>query len=143
MDGHDSEPTIRFKRRKTTHTKRARLETEDDTTRAAPQSPDAASHYAPTPAPEEDATSLTLKEILRTRKRPRDRQREAAARAELAKTQAVVLREQDADAPRQGYTSRFVPQTGQVIDADDQQMYVLLQLAFPSFPFSVVASSTR
>ncbi|KAL5409503.1 hypothetical protein PMIN03_005946 [Paraphaeosphaeria minitans] len=124
MDDHESEPAIKFKRRKTTHTKRTRLETDEETSLAAPQSPDAVPHDTATPALEEDGTSLTLKEILRNRKRPRNRLREAAARAELTKTQAVVLREQDADAdaPKQGYTSRFVPQTGQVIDTDDQQI---------------------
>ena len=116
------EPAVKFKRRKTTHTKRTRLEIEDEPTIAAPQSPDAIPDDATTPAPEEDSTSLTLKEILRNRKRPRNRLREAAARAELTKAQALVLREQDT--PKQGYTVRFVPQTGQVVDRDDQQMYV-------------------
>lgn len=122
MNDHESELAVKFKRRKTTHTKRARLEAEDEPAPAAPQSPEDVSRDAPTPVPGEDATSLTLKEILRSRKRPRDRLREAAARAELTKTQAVVLREQDAEVSRQGYTNRFVPQTGQVIDTDDQQM---------------------
>ncbi|KAK7179493.1 hypothetical protein DPSP01_002602 [Paraphaeosphaeria sporulosa] len=122
MDAHQPEPAIKFKRRKTTHTKRARVETDDVTTLAVPRSPDAVPTVTVSPALEEDGTSLALKEILRNRKRPRDRLREAAARAELTKTQTVVLREQDADAPRHGYTSRFVPQTGQVIDTDDQQI---------------------
>ncbi|KAJ4347166.1 uncharacterized protein N0V89_011104 [Didymosphaeria variabile] len=120
MDGSASEPVIKFKRRKTTHTKRTRLGIEDEPTAAAPKSPDAVPDDTSTPAPEEDETSVSLKEILRNRKRPRDRLREAAARAELTKTQALVLREQDA--PKQGYTDRFVPQTGQVVDSDDQQI---------------------
>lgn len=143
MDDHDTEPAIKFKRRKTTHTKRARLETDDETTLAAPPSPDAVPRNAPTPALGEDGTSLTLKEILRSRKRPRDRLREAAARAELTKTQAVVLREHDADAPRQGYTSRFVPQTGQVVDRDDQQMYVKLFSFLPDPSSARVDPHTR
>lgn len=122
MEDHTAEPAVRFKRRKTTHTKRAPLEIEDEPTAAAPQSTDAELNETNKPAPEEDETSLTLKEILRNRKKPRDRLREAAARAEITKAQALVLREQDA--PKQGYTNRFVPQTGQVVDRDDQQMYV-------------------
>jgi hypothetical protein len=122
MNDHEAEPAIKFKRRKTTHTKRTRLETEAEPTVAASQSPDAVAEDATTPALEGDGTSLALKEILRNRKRPRDRLREAAARAELTKTQAIVLH--DHDAPKQGYTSRFVPQTGQVVDRDDEQMYV-------------------
>jgi hypothetical protein len=122
MSDQEAEPAIKFKRRKTTHTKRTRLETEAEPTVAAPHSPDAVVEEATAPAPEGDGASVALKEILRNRKRPRDRLREAAARAELTKTQAIVLR--DHDVPKQGYPSRFVPQTGQVVDKDDEQMYV-------------------
>ncbi|KAL1595267.1 hypothetical protein SLS60_009957 [Paraconiothyrium brasiliense] len=126
---NEPEPTVKFKRRKTTHTKRPRLDTEDEPTAAALKSPDAVPDDTSIPALEEDETSVSLKEILRNRKRPRDRLREVAARAELTKAQALVLREQDA--PKQGYTNRFVPQTGQVVDRDDQQIteYIDARLA--------------
>ena len=127
MDDTAIEPAVKFKRRKTTHAKRPRVGVDSQDAVAAPQSPSTI-----TDARDEalvlsdDYTSLTLKEILRNRKRPRDRLREAAARAEVTKAQALVRREQDA--PKQGYEQRFVPQTGQVVDREDQQMYVYRSL---------------
>ena len=123
MDDTATEPVVVFKRRKITHAKRTRLEPVKDLAVAAPQSPNTPPVVEDdAPILEEDETSSALKEILRNRKRPRDRLREAAARAELTKVQALVRREQDA--PQQGYTGRFVPQTGQVVDREDEQMYV-------------------
>jgi hypothetical protein len=127
MDDTAIEPAVKFKRRKTTHAKRPRVGVDSQDAVAAPQSPSTI-----TDARDEalvlsdDDTSLTVKEILRNRKRPRDRLREAAARAEVTKAQALVRREQDA--PKQGYEQRFVPQTGQVVDREDQQMYVYRSL---------------
>jgi hypothetical protein len=118
-------PTFRFKRRKVNHPKRVRLD-EDDTPEAfVAQSPntDAASN-APPPtneAQEEDSTP-NLREILRNRKRPRDRIRNIARKTEAPGTELVRT-----DAPEPGparYTSRFVSQTGHVVDKDDKQMWV-------------------
>lgn len=142
MDEIATEPAVKFKRRKITQSKRSRFGVESHDAVAAPQSPS-----TPTVAEDEaltlsgdDDTSSTLKEILRTRKRPRDRLREAAARAEVTKAQALVRREQDA--PKQGYTGRFVPQTGQVVDKEDQQMYVpqLLLITFVRYLERMVSS---
>ena len=133
MDDTAIDPAVKFKRRKTTHAKRVRYEVDSHDAVAAPQSPrtiavagDEAQVLS------DDDTSLTLKEILRNRKRPRDRLREAAARAEVTKAQqALVRREQDA--PKQGYEQRFVPQTGQVVDKEEQQMYVLFFVAMGAY----------
>lgn len=111
-------PSFHFKRRKTTHTKRAR--TDDDT----PSVLDAAGHDAATPpiAPEaaqdEEESVLNLKAIIRNRKRPRDRAKEVTRKPEAPQTELV-----QSEAPRPDqYTSRFVAQTGQVVDSSDKQM---------------------
>lgn len=114
-------PAIRFKRRKTTHIKRVKAD-EDAAVRPNSSTPDVASPTdapAPPTAAHEDDPAPSLKEILRNRKRPRDRVKEAARKPELAKTELVPF-----DAPQQqnAYTSRFVAQTGQVVDRDDKQM---------------------
>jgi hypothetical protein len=114
-------PAIRFKRRKTTHTKRVQAN-EDAAVRPNSSTPDAASPTdVPTPptAAHEDDSALNLKEVLRNRRRPRDRVKEATRKPEPAKTELVPF-----DAPQQqhAYTSRFVAQTGQVVDRDDKQM---------------------
>lgn len=128
MEEDATEMAVKFKRRRVTHTKRTRLQVEDDDAVAAPRSPQTlAIAEDEGPTAEGDETSATLKEILRNRKRPRDRLREAAARAELTKAQTLHRREQDA--PKQGYAERFVPQTGQVVDRDDEQMYVCQSLS--------------
>ncbi|KAJ4303482.1 hypothetical protein N0V90_002377 [Kalmusia sp. IMI 367209] len=131
MDDDTPGPTIKFKRRKIAHPKRTHLDTKDNLVVAAPQSTGLTPAHSDTAqSPTEDGTSLSLKEILRNRKRPRDRLREAAQRAELTKAQALVHREQDA--PKQGlYASRFVAQTGQVVDKDDEQIteYIEARLA--------------
>jgi hypothetical protein len=113
-------PAIRFKRRKTTHPKR--VVTEDDaTTVSASHSPDAgAPQDAPSPSKEADDEESVpnLKEILRNRKRPRDRLKETGRKVEAPRTELVNV---DAPPPDQ-YTGRFVAQTGQVVDRDDKQM---------------------
>lgn len=113
---------IRFKRRKTTHPKRVAAE-EDVPTVSISQPPDASSaQHASPPANEanEDEESVpNLKEILRNRKRPRDRLKETARKTDNPRTELVHME----DTPRADqYTGRFVAQTGQVVDRDDKQM---------------------
>lgn len=89
---------LRFKRRKTTHAKRL-----------------PASSFADSPDTAE--ANDTLKDVLRNRKRPRPR--ETTHKTEPSQSQAVVV----AAAPQiSAYESRFVPQTGEVFQRDDQQM---------------------
>jgi hypothetical protein len=119
----ESAPSVRFKRRKITHPKRAYLDDETPTVSTA-QSPDAApSNQVRTPLQNdtvEEESVPNLKEILRNRRRPRDRLKEPSRKPEASKTELALL-----DAPRPDqYTSRFVAQTGQVVDRDDKQMYV-------------------
>jgi len=115
------EPTLRFKRRKVSHAKRAPL-TDVPTTSTSDPSDNAtlSNTEPPLQAPVEDEESApNLREILRGRKRPRDRIREATRKPETTQTQALVV----ADVPKQDlYATRFVAQTGQVVDKDDQQM---------------------
>lgn len=111
-------PEVRFKRRKITHSKRA--PTENDP--VAAQSHDVVS---PQDAPmsvsrdeNDDESVPNLREIIRNRKKPRDRFKEPARKPELSSTELVHV-----DAPRQDqYTSRFVAQTGQIVDRDDKQI---------------------
>lgn len=121
LDDNNSEPTFRFKRRKIGHPRRAQLDN-DSPGASTPESPttstpvDAGSVRA---THEDDEVAPNLKEILRNRRRPRDRLREAARKVEITKSQALV----QVDAPKQDvYSNRFVAQTGQVIDQDDKQM---------------------
>jgi hypothetical protein len=117
----EAAPAIRFKRRKTAHPKR--VYTEDDAPAvSASRSPVAATlsdaPYSATEANDEEESAPNLKEILRNRKRPRDRLKETTRKAEPPRTDLV-----QAEAPRPDqYTSRFVAQTGQVVDRDDKQM---------------------
>ncbi|XPS98862.1 hypothetical protein M3J09_008055 [Ascochyta lentis] len=122
-DDENAAPSFRFKRRKTTHTKRAR--TDDDA--AVPldiQSPDAATpSVAPEAAQDEDESVPNLREIIRNRKRPRDRLKDAARRTEAPRVELV-----QSAAPRPDqYTSRFTAQTGQVVDSSDKQMTVYVE----------------
>jgi hypothetical protein len=117
---NSAEPALRFKRRKVAHTKRAPLHNEVTTT-----SPERSPNATPIEAAvqqatlEEDESAPNLREILRSRKRPRDRIREATRKPEPVQSQALVV----ADAPKQDlYATRFVAQTGQVVDRDDKQM---------------------
>ena len=123
-DNYDesSEPVVRFKRRKTAHSKRVYTE-EEVPTAAGSQAPDARnlSTDAPlaiTASQTEEDLVPNLKDILRNRKRPRDRQKDAARKTETPRTELAQV-----ETPREGhYTSRFVAQTGQVVDTDDKQM---------------------
>ncbi|KZM25298.1 uncharacterized protein EKO05_0000607 [Ascochyta rabiei] len=122
-DDGNAAPSFRFKRRKTTHTKRAR--TDDEVTVSLDtQSPDAVTPpIAPEAAQDEDESVPNLKEIIRNRKRPRDRLKDVARRTEAPQTQLV-----QSEAPRPGqYTSRFIAQTGQVVDSSDKQMTVYVE----------------
>lgn len=114
----DTAPNVSFKRRKTTHTKRARTD-EDAPTRSTDTALDAATTSdAPRAAQNEKESVPNLKEILRNRKRPRDRVKDTARKPEALQTEL-----QQVDAPRTDkYTSRFVGQTGQVVDSSDAQM---------------------
>ncbi|USP75274.1 uncharacterized protein yc1106_02548 [Curvularia clavata] len=122
---------IRFKRRKTAYPKRVAAE-EDASTVSTSQPPDASNaQHAPSPANEaNDAEESVpnLKEILRNRKRPRDRLKESARKTDSPRTELVHTD----DTPRADqYTGRFVAQTGQVVDRDDKQMseYVEARMA--------------
>jgi hypothetical protein len=115
-------PTFRFKRRKVNHPKRVRIDDDEaPPTLAAQSSHTAAASNARLPtneAKEEDDSTLNLREILRNRKRPRDRLRDVARKTEAPRTELV-----EADAPGSDrYTSRFVAQTGHVVENDDKQM---------------------
>ena len=120
-----SAPSIRFKRRKIAHPKRTTHLEDDTPTIPTSQSPDAVkptdAARSPPPThnlPEDPDSVPNLKEILRNRKRPRDRLRDAARKSDTPRTELVQI-----DAPRPDqYTSRFVAQTGQVVDRDDKQM---------------------
>ncbi|KAG9186120.1 hypothetical protein G6011_02676 [Alternaria panax] len=123
-------PAVRFKRRKTAHPKRVYGD-DDAPTVPASHLPDAATTNDAPQAPKEDSDEEesipNLKEILRNRKRPRDRIKETTRKPEPPRTELVQV-----EAPRPDqYTSRFVAQTGQVIDRDDKQMseYVEARLA--------------
>ena len=117
----NTEPTLRFKRRKVAHVKRAPIV---DVATTSPQRPSDGATTADVDLPrgalvEEDESAPNLREILRSRKRPRDRIREAARKPESTQTQAIVA----VETPKQDlYGSRFVAQTGQVVDRDDKQM---------------------
>ncbi|KAK1919010.1 hypothetical protein P3342_001140 [Pyrenophora teres f. teres] len=124
-------PAIRFKRRKIAHPKRA--VTEDDAPNVSTlQSPDAATRNEaqspPAQAMDEEESVPNLKEILRNRRRPRDRLKEATRKIEEPNSGLVV--QEHVPRPDQ-YTSRFVAQTGQVVDQHDKQMseYVEARMA--------------
>ncbi|KAF1848436.1 uncharacterized protein K460DRAFT_375300 [Cucurbitaria berberidis CBS 394.84] len=126
----DPPPSIRFKRRKIAHPKRVNLD-DDVPTISTPQTPGAATpsdaRSPPQEAHAEEDSVPNLREILRNRKRPRDRLRESARKAEPPRTEVAQV-----NAPRPDqYTSRFVAQTGQVVERDDKQMtqYVEARMA--------------
>ena len=121
VEQDNSAPTIRFKRRKIAHTKRVYVE-DDAPTISTSQSPDATTttdaRSPPKDAPDEDSLVPNLKEILRKRKQARNRPKEAARMAERTEVEMMQV-----DMPRPDqYTSRFVAQTGQVVDRDDKHM---------------------
>jgi hypothetical protein len=117
-------PAVRFKRRKITHPKRV-YAPEEYTTAPDPQTPSIEAPIAgvassPQDAREEEEAVPNLKEVLRARKRPRDRQKDVARKAEVPKMELVQV-----EPPQEGhghYSSRFIAQTGQVVDRDDNQM---------------------
>jgi hypothetical protein len=114
-------PTFRFKRRKVNHPKRIRVDDDDATPFAAQASTADPASDARSPtkeAGEDEDPTPNLKEILRNRKRPRDRVRDVARKTEVPRTELVEV---DAPGPDR-YTSRFVAQTGHVVDTDDKQM---------------------
>lgn len=115
--GDDAAPSFRFKRRKTVHTKRTRTD-DPPSTASHHAAVDATTTDAPEPARDEQEPGPDLKEILRNRKRPRDRPKETVRRPEVE--QAEVGRGDERRSDR--YTSRFVAQTGQVVDSGDAQM---------------------
>jgi|TARA_R110002003_G_scaffold433_8_gene19752 hypothetical protein len=119
---HEDDPvsTVRFKRRKVTHPKRVCVEEHAPaatTIQASDASVPVDTRSPFNGLPAEDPVP-NLKEILRNRRRPRDRTKEVVRKAEEATSGLVTV-----DAPREGhYTGRFVAQTGQVVDRDDKQM---------------------
>lgn len=117
----NSAPSIRFKRRKVAHPKRTYLD-DDVPTISKPVSPDDSAAQDVTPSLKEaiyDEESVpNLKEILRNRKRPRDRMRDTVRKAEAPKMELVQVEGPKSDR----YSSRFIAQTGQVVDRDDKQM---------------------
>lgn len=116
-------PEVRFKRRKIAHKKRAPTQ-DEAVTALVSKSPEAESiDNAPTLLnhDEDDAESVAnLQKIIRNRRRPRDRFKESARKPEPRSTEIVPVEVPRADQ----YTSRFVAQTGQIVDRDDKQMYV-------------------
>lgn len=112
---------MRFKRRKITHAKR--VHAEEKPTTSEPQTPDIEAPSADIASPLQDAheeyeSVPNLKEVLRARKRPRDRPKDVVRRTEAPNTELVQV-----EPPQEGhYSSRFVAQTGQVVDRDDNQM---------------------
>ena len=110
-------PSFRFKRRKITHTKRARIE-EDTTTDSSSRPLDApTARDAPEAVRDEEESVPNLKEILRNRKRPRDRIKDVPRKPEPEPDLV------QAEAPRSDqYAGRFAAQTGQVLDASDEHM---------------------
>lgn len=130
-------PAVHFKRRKIAHPRR-RYNGEDtvvstgtlgsvgDGANDAPAS--AAAERQPVPAKEEEESVPNLKEILRKRKRPLDRLKETARRAEerkaaLAASNALAVADtNDTSAQTDQYRGRFVAQTGQFVDRDDREM---------------------
>ena len=122
VEGDSAVPPIRFKRRKILHSKRIYAQ-DDAPVTSESQAPDAGTRGddAPTPPTEpqdEDDSVPNLRDIIRNRKRPHHRLRDAARKAETLRTELLPV-----EAPREGlYKSRFVAQTGQVMDRDDEQM---------------------
>ena len=114
-------PAVRFKRRKLAHAKRVYADSDAHSVSESQTPNIEASIDVPLPpkdARDEDDSVPNLKEILRNRRRPRDRMKDVARMTQAPKTEPVAV-----EASREGhYTSRFVAQTGQVVDRDDKQM---------------------
>jgi hypothetical protein len=113
-------PAIRFKRRKVAHSKRVHIN--KDLSPISDTQPAGMDSRIDAPSPPEQLTDddsiPNLRDIIRNRKRPRDRFRDTARNVEAPRTELVMV-----DTPQEGhYTTRFVAQTGQVVDRDDKQM---------------------
>jgi hypothetical protein len=113
-------PAIRFKRRKFARSKRVHIN--EDLPCISDTQPVGVDSRIDAPSPPEQLTDddsvPNLRDIIRSRKRPRDRFRDTARNVEAPRTELVVV-----DTPHEGhYTTRFVAQTGQVVDRDDKQM---------------------
>jgi hypothetical protein len=123
-------PAIRFKRRKIAHPRKrstdniAPSEFVFELSQAPNSTPPASDSILERPphvaVDEHEEPISNLKEILRQRKRPQERLREAARKAAEKKT--VPLVQIDGAAPPDQYSGRFVAQTGQVVDKDDANM---------------------
>ena len=119
-DAQDESPalSVRFKKRKALHPKRVYGEEETSEASSSLSAPALTPQDALEATNNEEETGVNLREILRNRKRPRERTKEAARKAEDLKAEVTAF-----DASRSDqHTSRFVGQTGQVIDRDDEQM---------------------
>jgi hypothetical protein len=134
----DPAPSFRFKRRKLAHPRRAQANDNTPSGTASPladapvaiDAPDAPTTLPPLVRAEDEEDSIpNLKEILRQRKRPQDRLRAAARKAQEKKVQALVQVSTDINQADQ-WAGRFAAQTGQVIDKDDEQMLVSPSHAF-------------
>lgn len=147
----DDAPAFRFKRRKVAHPRKTPTNIDDapesadcpapaaslssnsrDTIAAPPGSSSIAGNEE-----EEDGSAPNLRDIIRQRKRPQDRLREAARRAEERKAElargalvhvgaphahGIDGQEGEAESAASRYSNRFVAQTGQVVDQEDEGM---------------------
>ncbi|OAL01463.1 hypothetical protein IQ06DRAFT_141655 [Phaeosphaeriaceae sp. SRC1lsM3a] len=127
-------PNVRFKRRKITHPKR--IYTDEDVPSTEPQAPDAETRSGdalslPIISRDSDNPVPNLRDIIRNRRRPGNRVRDAARKSEAPRQELILV-----ETPPDGqYSSRFVAQTGQVVDRDDTQMtkFVEARLAEQNF----------
>lgn len=117
----EDEPTavVRFKRRKIGHPRKTYVPDGNTSSDAPLDSPDSEAPTSQTPTIQDESSGSNLKEILRQRKRPQDRMREAARRAAEKKAETLVQTDM---VKSDVYGGRFVAQTGQVVDKDDEQM---------------------
>lgn len=110
-------PNFRFKRRKTTHTKRARTEAHVATAPSNVSLGASAPHDAPEAVQDEEESVVNLREIIRSRKRHKDRLKDVSRKpepqTELAQVEALSSDQ---------YAGRFAAQTGQAVDTSDKQM---------------------
>ncbi|KAF2027225.1 hypothetical protein EK21DRAFT_102661 [Setomelanomma holmii] len=100
----DPVPAVRFKRRKITHSKRVSADTDAPIapTAQAPDSGDPLDTNSPVSEIQDGEDSVpNLKEILRNRRRPRDRQKDVARRTEEPRSELVAV-----DAPREGHYTK-------------------------------------
>ncbi|KAF2743825.1 hypothetical protein M011DRAFT_480362 [Sporormia fimetaria CBS 119925] len=107
-----SGPTVRFKRRKLAHPRRV-------PTSENAHSPNATSEL---PIEQEDDPVVDIKSIVRQRRR-RNPQIPDIPREQ----QAMAVELHKPEEPEASYSSRFVAQTGQIIDRDDAQMAAFVE----------------